>query len=160
MGSGGEPGLNTANKRRLQDIDAAISRVRARLRSVEQLLNTIEGLASDLREDLAWAEPEETAQPAQRGVEFTLIPQRMEVAVGPKSARLTTAEMDLMIRLLESDSIVRIDELIEVTGWSLATLRVMITHLRNKLDPLTDGRRTLINIRGQGYRLLAIRPNR
>jgi DNA-binding response OmpR family regulator len=84
----------------------------------------------------------------------------MEVAVGPKSARLTTAEMDLMIRLLESDSIVRIDELIEVTGWSLATLRVMITHLRNKLDPLTDGRRTLINIRGQGYRLLAIRPNR
>jgi DNA-binding response OmpR family regulator len=46
-----------------------------------------------------------------------------------------------------------------VTGWSLVTLRVMITHLRNKLHPLTGGRRTLINVRGQGYRLLALRPN-
>jgi hypothetical protein len=54
-----------------------------------------------LREDVAWMEQEQPNLRLERGMEFTLLPERRIIAVAAaQSVRSTEAEINLMIRLL------------------------------------------------------------
>ena len=94
--------------------------------------------------------------------DITLIPESYEVQIKDKKTRLTPIEFDILHVLMQHEgSMVSSKELLkEVWGYDgdndIDTIRVHITHLRNKIDKISSEKNKYIKtIYGGGYRLTA-----
>ncbi len=94
--------------------------------------------------------------------DITLIPESYSVQIKDKKTQLTPIEFDILNVLMQKEgSMVSSKELLkEVWGYEqdddIDTIRVHITHLRKKIDKISDTKNKYIKtIYGGGYRLLA-----
>ncbi len=94
--------------------------------------------------------------------DITLIPESYSVQIKDKKAQLTPIEFDILNVLMQKEGeMVSSRELLkEVWGYEqdddIDTIRVHITHLRKKIDKISDTKNKYITtIYGGGYRLLA-----
>ncbi|MBR1617264.1 response regulator transcription factor [bacterium] len=94
--------------------------------------------------------------------DITLIPESYEVQINDKKNRLTPIEFEILYSLMQNEgSMVSSKELLkEVWGYTgendIDTIRVHITHLRNKINKISSEKNKYIKtIYGGGYRLLA-----
>ena len=94
--------------------------------------------------------------------DITLIPESYSVQIIDKTTRLTPIEFDILYTLMQKEgSMVSSKELLkEVWGYNddndIDTIRVHITHLRNKINKIsTEKNKYIKTIYGGGYRLLA-----
>lgn len=94
--------------------------------------------------------------------DITLIPESYSVQIVDKTTRLTPIEFDILYVLMQKEgSMVSSKELLkEVWGYDdendIDTIRVHITHLRNKINKISSEKNKYIKtIYGGGYRLLA-----
>ncbi len=92
--------------------------------------------------------------------DITLIPESYSVQIIDKTTRLTPIEFDILYALMQREgSMVSSKELLkEVWGYDdsdVDTIRVHITHLRNKINKISSEKNKYIKtIYGGGYRLL------
>ena len=92
--------------------------------------------------------------------DITLIPESYSVQIIDKTTRLTPIEFDIFYALMQHEgSMVSSKELLkEVWGYDdsdVDTIRVHITHLRNKINKISSEKNKYIKtIYGGGYRLL------
>lgn len=94
--------------------------------------------------------------------DITLIPESYSVQIIDKTTRLTPIEFDILYALMQKEgAMVSSKELLkEVWGYDdnndIDTIRVHITHLRNKINKISSEKNKYIKtIYGGGYRLLA-----
>ena len=94
--------------------------------------------------------------------DITLIPESYSVQIVDKTTRLTPIEFDILYTLMQKEGamISSKDLLKEVWGYDddndIDTIRVHITHLRNKINKISSEKNKYIKtIYGGGYRLLA-----
>jgi len=94
--------------------------------------------------------------------DITLIPESYSVQIIDKTTRLTPIEFDILYALMQKEgSMISSKELLkEVWGYNddndIDTIRVHITHLRNKINKISSEKNKYIKtIYGGGYRLLA-----
>ena len=94
--------------------------------------------------------------------DITLIPESYSVQIIDKTTRLTPIEFDILYALMQREgAMVSSKELLkEVWGYDddndIDTIRVHITHLRNKINKISSEKNKYIKtIYGVGYRLLA-----
>ncbi len=94
--------------------------------------------------------------------DITLIPESYSVQIIDKTTRLTPIEFDILYALMQHEgAMVSSKQLLkEVWGYNddndIDTIRVHITHLRNKINKISDEKNKYIKtIYGGGYRLLA-----
>jgi len=94
--------------------------------------------------------------------DITLIPESYSVQIIDKTTRLTPIEFDILYALMQREgAMVSSKELLkEVWGYDddndIDTIRVHITHLRNKINKISSEKNKYIKtIYGGGYRLLA-----
>ncbi len=93
--------------------------------------------------------------------DITLIPESYSVQIVDKTTRLTPIEFDILYALMQKEgTMVSSKELLkEVWGYDdsdIDTIRVHITHLRNKINKISSEKNKYIKtIYGGGYRLLA-----
>ncbi|MBR2069250.1 MAG: response regulator transcription factor [Candidatus Gastranaerophilales bacterium] len=94
--------------------------------------------------------------------DITLIPESYSVQITDKTTRLTPIEFDILYALMQKEgAMVSSKELLkEVWGYNddndIDTIRVHITHLRNKINKIsTEKNKYIKTIYGGGYRLLA-----
>ena len=94
--------------------------------------------------------------------DITLIPESYSVQIIDKTTRLTPIEFDILYALMQHEgSMVSSKQLLkEVWGYNddndIDTIRVHITHLRNKINKISSEKNKYIKtIYGGGYRLLA-----
>ena len=94
--------------------------------------------------------------------DITLIPESYSVQIIDKKTRLTPIEFDILYALMQHEgSMVSSKTLLkEVWGYEnendIDTIRVHITHLRNKIDKISSEKNKYIKtIYGGGYRLLS-----
>lgn len=94
--------------------------------------------------------------------DITLIPESYSVKILDKQTRLTPIEFEILNVLMQHEgSMVSAKTLLkEVWGYNdendIDTIRVHITHLRNKIDKISSSKNKYIQtIYGGGYRLLA-----
>ncbi len=94
--------------------------------------------------------------------DITLIPESYSVQIVDKTTRLTPIEFDILYALMQHEgAMVSSKQLLkEVWGYNddndIDTIRVHITHLRNKINKISDEKNKYIKtIYGGGYRLLA-----
>ncbi len=94
--------------------------------------------------------------------DITLIPDSYSVQIIDKTTRLTPIEFDILYALMQKEgAMISSKELLkEVWGYNddndIDTIRVHITHLRNKINKISNEKNKYIKtIYGGGYRLLA-----
>ena len=93
--------------------------------------------------------------------DITLIPESYSVQITDKTTRLTPIEFDILYALMqkEGDMVSSKELLKEIWGYEdndIDTIRVHITHLRNKINKISSEKNKYIKtIYGGGYRLLA-----
>ena len=93
--------------------------------------------------------------------DITLIPESYSVQIVDKTTRLTPIEFDILYALMQKEgAMVSSKELLkEIWGYDdndIDTIRVHITHLRNKINKISSEKNKYIKtIYGGGYRLLA-----
>ena len=93
--------------------------------------------------------------------DITLIPESYSVQIIDKTTRLTPIEFDILYALMQKEgAMVSSKELLkEIWGYEdndIDTIRVHITHLRNKINKISSEKNKYIKtIYGGGYRLLA-----
>ena len=94
--------------------------------------------------------------------DITLIPESYSVQIVDKTTRLTPIEFDILYALMQKEgAMMSSKELLkEVWGYEddndIDTIRVHITHLRNKINKISSEKNKYIKtIYGGGYRLLA-----
>ena len=94
--------------------------------------------------------------------DITLIPESYSVQIIDKTTRLTPIEFDILYALMQKEgAMISSKELLkEVWGYDedndIDTIRVHITHLRNKINKISSQKNKYIKtIYGGGYRLLA-----
>lgn len=93
--------------------------------------------------------------------DITLIPDSYSVQIVDKTTRLTPIEFDILYALMQKEgAMVSSKELLkEIWGYEdndIDTIRVHITHLRNKINKISSEKNKYIKtIYGGGYRLLA-----
>lgn len=94
--------------------------------------------------------------------DITLIPESYSVQIIDKTTRLTPIEFDILYALMQKEgNMISSKELLkEVWGYNddndIDTIRVHITHLRNKINKISSEKNKYIKtIYGGGYRLLA-----
>ena len=94
--------------------------------------------------------------------DITLIPDSYSVQIIDKTTRLTPIEFDILYALMQKEgTMISSKELLkEVWGYNddndIDTIRVHITHLRNKINKISNEKNKYIKtIYGGGYRLLA-----
>lgn len=94
--------------------------------------------------------------------DITLIPESYSVQIIDKTTRLTPIEFDILYALMQKEGamVSSKDLLKEVWGYDddndIDTIRVHITHLRNKINKIsTEKNKYIKTIYGGGYRLLA-----
>ena len=93
--------------------------------------------------------------------DITLIPESYSVQIIDKTTRLTPIEFDILYTLMQKEgAMVSSKELLkEIWGYDdndIDTIRVHITHLRNKINKISSEKNKYIKtIYGGGYRLLA-----
>ena len=94
--------------------------------------------------------------------DITLIPDSYSVQITDKTTRLTPIEFDILYALMQKEGamVSSKDLLKEVWGYDddndIDTIRVHITHLRNKINKISSEKNKYIKtIYGGGYRLVA-----
>ncbi|MBR5303412.1 MAG: response regulator transcription factor [Candidatus Gastranaerophilales bacterium] len=93
--------------------------------------------------------------------DITLIPESYHVQIKDKKAQLTPIEFDILNVLMQHEGTMVSSKVLlkEVWGYvddDIDTIRVHITHLRSKINKISDEKNKYIKtIYGGGYRLLA-----
>ena len=123
------------------EIDELIVRVRAVLKRTKQIPKS-----SAVRELLTYKE-------------ITLIPETYSVKIKDKVQKLTPIEFDIFNLLFQNhgNMVSGAKLLKEIWGYepddNVDTIRVHITHLRAKIDKISDGKQYIETIYGGGYKL-------
>ena len=93
--------------------------------------------------------------------DITLIPESYSVQIKDKKTRLTPIEFDILYTLMQNAGVMMSSKQIlkEVWGYNddndIDTIRVHMTHLRSKINKISDEKNKYIKtIYGGGYRLL------
>jgi len=94
--------------------------------------------------------------------DITLIPESYSVQIIDKQTRLTPIEFDILYALMQHEGIMVSSKMLlkEVWGYEddndIDTIRVHMTHLRNKINKISSEKNKYIKtIYGGGYRLLS-----
>ena len=91
--------------------------------------------------------------------EITLLPESYSVKIKDKVAKLTPIEFDILNLLFQNhgNMVSSAKLLSDIWGYSpddeIETIRVHIRHLRGKIDKISDGKKYIETIYGDGYKL-------
>ena len=145
----------------IESVERGLARRREESRH-QHLIAQIEETLRELKRERATAALAENTE-AERFVqtsEITIDRQKRLVVRGGESIELTATEFDLLDYMARhADRIVTASELVKATqGYEISDIdarpmvRVHIRRLRQKLERDPDNPRTIVNVRGKGYR--------